>query len=503
METEIEIKFFFNADFADKLLKAISQHTVISHKNQMLHNVYFETATRELRKMDMGLRVRRIDTQCTQTIKTSGRVIGGLHQRPEYNEVIEGLIPDLGRFNHKIWPEGCDINELQETLTPLFSTDFRRLHWLLEMPEGTLIELAYDCGKIIAGQSESDICEVELELIKGDEAQLFILAQDIAALPSVRLGNASKAQRGYMLVDKAHFEVKPISFSNLNADMNIQQALSRNFQHGLKHLQYHENCYIDGGDFNALVEVQKSIMFLHQNIHLFNDAGVSFIDCQWISDLQWLARSFSWVNQRLILQNLSENKAYYLRKLPKLKQLQKQIQLADEALPSEEDIFNLIHSPRYCNFILGLTEWLLQLEKTTLDIDTDISLLDFSKTALNDCWAKLIESLSTEEAFELDNLLPHQGLLVSNLMTGLSLGHMFNPTMCAEYRYPWLDIYQGILELSMLDTISEFATDEADNEVQEEYFKWVKRKQDSLLSAIEQSKQRALSNDQYWLSNEG
>ena len=502
METEIEIKFFFNAKFSEKLLGVITQHTVISHKNQMLHNVYFETAGRDLRKMDMGLRVRRIDEQCTQTIKTSGRVIGGLHQRPEYNEQIEGLEPELTRFKSKIWPEGCDINELQKALAPLFSTDFRRLHWLLEMQDGTLIELAYDCGKIIAEQGEAEICEIELELVKGDEAQLFILAQDISALPSVRLGNVSKAQRGYMLIDNAKFEVKPIDFSALNTEMNIQQALSTNFQHGLKHLQYHENCYVDSGNFNALVELQKGIMFLHQNIHLFKEGGISFTGCRWVNDLQWLARSFSWVNQRLILQNLLENKAYYLRKLPKLKQLQKQIQLADQALPNEEDIFNLLHSSRYCNFILGLTEWLIQLEKTTLETQGETSLLDFSKTALDNCWAKLTQPLSVEGSLELDNLLPHQGLLVSNLMTGLSLGHMFNETLCAEYRYPWLDIYQGTLELAMLNTVSEFASDETDTEVQEEYFKWVKRKQGSLLSAIEQSKQRALSNEKYWIDIE-
>jgi len=90
--------------------------------------------------------------------------------------------------------------------------------------------------------------------------------------------------------------------------------------------------------------------------------------------------------------------------------------------------------------------------------------------------------------------------LVANLMTGLSFGHIFNSTMCAEYRYPWLDIYQGLLELSMLDRIYELALDEKEIEVQSEYLKWVKRKQASLLSAIEQSKQRALTNDVYWLN---
>jgi len=502
METEIEIKFFFNAKFSPQLLHAISQHTVISHKNQMLHNVYFETSERDLRRMDMGLRVRRIDDQCTQTIKTSGRVMGGLHQRPEYNEMIEGLVPELGRFNQKIWPEGCDIEQLQRALTPLFSTDFRRLHWLLEMQDGTLIEAAYDCGNIITEAGKLPICEIELELVKGDEAQLFTLAQDIATLPSARLGNVSKAQRGYMFVDQVEFTVKPIAFSPLHADMSIQQALSSNFQHGLSHLQYHENCYVDGGDFAALVELQKGIMFLHQNIHLFKQAGVSFTDCRWVDDLQWLARSFSWINERLILQNLLENKAYYLRKLPKLKQLQKQIFIADEALPSEQDIFNLLHSPRYCQFILSLTAWLIQLEKNTLSLNDDVSLFTFSKKALDERWAQLTQPLSIAGTVKLDNLLPHQGLLASNLMTGLSLGHLFDATLCAEYRYPWLDIYQGILELSMLNTVSELAADEIDEEVQLEYFKWVKRKQQSLLSAIEQSKQRALSNEKYWLINE-
>lgn len=502
METEIEIKFFFNAKFSPQLLHAISQHTVISHKNQMLHNVYFETPERELRQMDMGLRVRRIDEQSTQTIKTSGRVIGGLHQRPEYNEMIEGLEPELARFNQKIWPESCDVEQLQRDLTPLFSTDFRRLHWLLEMQDGTLIEAAYDCGNIITEQGKQPICEIELELVKGDEAQLFILAKDIATLPSVRLGNVSKAQRGYMLVDNAEFAVKPITFSPLHADMSIQQALSSNFQHGLSHLQYHENCYVDDSDFSALVEFQKGIMFLHQNIHLFKQAGVSFVDCRWVNDLQWLARSFSWINERLILQNLLENKAYYLRKLPKLKQLQKHILVADEALPTEQDIFNLLHSPRYCQFILALTEWLIQLEKTALNIPDDLSLFAFSKNALNEGWARLTQPLSIEGTVNLNTLLPHQGLLASNLMTGLSLGQIFDVTLCTEYRYPWLDIYQGVLELSMLNTVSELAADEEDEEVKQEYFKWVKRKQHSLLSAIEQSKQRALSNEKYWLINE-
>ena len=91
METEIEIKFLFSSKFESELYEKITTHGFLSSKKQFLHNVYFDTAERSLRKIDMGLRVRSCDGRSVQTIKTAGRVIGGLHQRPEYNDPIEGL----------------------------------------------------------------------------------------------------------------------------------------------------------------------------------------------------------------------------------------------------------------------------------------------------------------------------------------------------------------------------------------------------------------------------
>jgi len=121
---------------------------------------------------------------------------------------------------------------------------------------------------------------------------------------------------------------------------------------------------------------------------------------------------------------------------------------------------------------------------------------------LTDGWSKLKIALSTDPLLNIENLLSHQGLLAANLMTGFSFGSLFNAEKITDYCYPWLDIYQGINELSMLDAIYELAVDEENSEVQTEYFKWVKRKQYSLLSAIEQSKQRALLNEMYWLDAE-
>ncbi|HEY5714906.1 MAG TPA: CYTH and CHAD domain-containing protein, partial [Psychromonas sp.] len=363
MDTEIEIKFFFNSQFAAELYEKINLHHVISTKKQRLNNVYFDTSKRLLRKMDMGLRVRSCDNKSVQTIKTSGRVIGGLHQRPEYNEPIEGLRPELARFKSTIWPANCDIKQLEDELLPIFRTDFNRQTWLIEMPENTLIEVAYDRGFIETNMGKTAICEIELELLKGDENQLFVLGKDIATLPQVRLGNVSKAQRGYMMADGSVFKVKPLLSSPLTKAMSVEQALLTNLQHGLQHIQYHEYCYLESFDDAALYQLLKGIKFLHQNLKVFKDTVPQLLTASWLDGLHWLARTFSWFDERFIQQSILDDKGFYIRKLPQSKALIQKLEKQQNELPDRQAIQEILTSTRYCQFILALTQWLIQFEK--------------------------------------------------------------------------------------------------------------------------------------------
>ncbi|WP_022940204.1 CYTH and CHAD domain-containing protein [Psychromonas hadalis] len=498
MEIEIELKFIFNAKFADDLYNTLNKFHCISNKTQFLHNVYFDTATRRLRQFNMGLRVRSCAGKSVQTIKTAGRVIGGLHQRPEYNEPIEGLRPKLSCFKSKIWPDNCDVKQLESELTPIFSTDFERQTWLIEMAEGTLIEVAYDVGFIATNRGKVSLCEVELELVKGDEKQLFILGSEIAKLPHVRLGNVSKAQRGYMLTDNSTFQVKKLSHSEINPKHSIQQALLINMQHGLKQIQYHENCFIESGERQALKELLKGVKFLHQNIILFKNELDDLNKATWIEDLHWLARSFSWLDEYFIQLRLLENKAYYLRKLPKFKSLIKNIALQKEALPNDESIGELLTSSRYCQFILTFTQWLIQLEKQSFSDGESNNITLFSSKHLDKAWGHVSNTLKNDKILSAKQFLSYQGLLESNLLTGLSLGHVLSKQKSELFHRPWLDIKLGLNEFSMINIISEIAHDESDSTVQYEYFKWIKRKEDSLLHALQQSKQQALLKDVYW-----
>lgn len=498
MEIEIELKFIFNAKFAEKLYKTINKFDCISSKAQFLHNVYFDTAERRLRQFDMGLRVRSCDNKSVQTIKTAGRVIGGLHQRPEYNEPIEGLRPELARFPEKIWPENVDIQQLEQALTPIFSTDFERQTWLIEIAGDTLIEVAYDTGFIETNQGKISLCEIELELLKGDEQQLFILGREIALLPGVRLGNVSKAQRGYMLADNASFQVKPLNHATITEKHSVQQALLINMQHGLKQIQYHENCYIDGQQFAALSELLKGVKFLHQNIIIFKKELPELKQAPWIEDLHWLARTFSWLDEYITQDRLLENKAYYLRKLPKSKSIEKQLNQQQNALPAAESIIALLTSSRYCQFVLTFTEWLIQLEKNCFLNEKDNNIKHFASKTLSNVWGELTEALANSDEYTVQQFLACQGLLESNLLTGLSLGNVFSKQSSDAFRSPWLDIKQGLDEFSMINLINEIAHDENDDALQSEYLKWIKRKQESLLHALQQSKQQALLKPAYW-----
>ena len=127
---------------------------------------------------DMGLRIRGANGRYEMTMKIAGRVVGGLHQRPEYNIDISKPELELERFPAEVWPDGELPSTLAEQVQPLFSTDFWREKWLVT--EGkSRIEIALDLGDVKAGEFQEPICELELELLEGDANDVLKLARKL------------------------------------------------------------------------------------------------------------------------------------------------------------------------------------------------------------------------------------------------------------------------------------------------------------------------------------
>jgi triphosphatase len=209
MEYEIELKLLTSENAGEvietKLLPQLNASVI--QDTLVLTNHYFDTPDRMLRQHDIGLRIRGNNQKFEQTLKTSGKSIGGLHQRPEYNVQLDALIkqnfeiPKLKLFPLSAWPKTIDVNELQTKIETLFSTHFERKVYLLEFSNGDIVELVWDLGEVRSGNKSAPICEIELELKKGNTKALFDLAKRIVGLLPTSIGTDSKAARGYNLRD--------------------------------------------------------------------------------------------------------------------------------------------------------------------------------------------------------------------------------------------------------------------------------------------------------------
>ena len=198
MLQEIELKLAISPQISIELPQYLAKFTILDHQDLFLGNTYYDYPDHFLAKQKMGLRIRQEDQELTLTLKTNGEVIGGLHSRPEYN------LP----LTEKETPTNTQLSELypfeqlpSSTLQPIFSTDFNRTFWLVEFQKSK-IEVAFDQGKIIAGEFEKPICEIEFELKSGNVQDLFDFVETFPFERDIYFSSASKAKRGYLLGSK-------------------------------------------------------------------------------------------------------------------------------------------------------------------------------------------------------------------------------------------------------------------------------------------------------------
>ncbi|WP_061797208.1 CYTH domain-containing protein [Serratia ficaria] len=268
MTVEIELKFIATSEAVAALPQQLAAWPNQHSAPQKLTNIYFETADNFLRSQDMGLRIRGFDDSYEMTIKTAGKVVGGLHQRPEYNVAIAAPKLALERFPADIWPEGCDLAALQQALQPLFRTDFAREKWVVTYGESE-IEVGLDQGEVRAGELSEALCEIELELQQGNTGDLLALANALAEHGGLRQGSLSKAARGYHLAQgDAARERRPLSVLKPAAKSSVEQGMIASFELALSHWQYHEELWLRG-DAQARRSVMEAIALIRQALVVF------------------------------------------------------------------------------------------------------------------------------------------------------------------------------------------------------------------------------------------
>jgi len=194
--TEIEIKLELPSAKALRIadVPAVRQ-TSRTVRSEKLVSIYFDTDRLKLGRHGVTLRVRRIGRQHVQTVKTGN----GLFERGEWETPIASDHPDL-QAARRTPIKSLLTRKARQQLHAVFETRVRRRTYLLRTKSAD-IALAIDRGEIDTGKSKLPLHEMELELKRGDRAELFELARTLARITSAELAVKSKSQRGYELID--------------------------------------------------------------------------------------------------------------------------------------------------------------------------------------------------------------------------------------------------------------------------------------------------------------
>ncbi|MEW6982393.1 inorganic triphosphatase [Colwelliaceae bacterium 6471] len=499
MTIEIELKYLVNdVDTVDKITALLTKKEfVFTQSEQTLSNCYFDTAELALRHQDMGLRVRSCPDFIEQTIKSKGKVIGGLHQRPEYNVTISEPFPQLALFPEDIWKENQDVVKLQSELVSLFSTDFHRTIWTVNGNEDSIVELVFDQGEISANGQREGICEIELELIKGSTEHIFHLASILFHALQIRPGTQSKAARGYALWanKKSTFVLTPLELVPLEPDYSINDAFVTGIEFGLTQLQAVLNRYIEEPSLACLEKTTEILALLRQGFWLFDNYLP--LSTKYIRDeLSHYIQQLKWVDNAIYLQELTTKTGNYRKKVEYSQQLVSQLKLEKRRMPDVQHVIEFIHSTRFNELQLMLLQ--LVVSRPTIDDFNghERELLAFSKTWLDKSLQDLYEVMSGEGPLSSEQYVNNRKLLNRSLLTGSWFGNLYDKNERLEFRNPWLDLKQGMSELQTLYLLHQQL--ELLDEQPQKLVNWQASKVENLLAVLDISRQNALSITPYW-----
>ena len=258
-------------------------------RREHLATVYYDTPDFELAREGVALRVRQGGERNVQTLKAEGLAAAGLHAREELEWPLAGHAgPDLTVLDETPYRRLFARKRVRERLQPVFTTEFDRAARMVAFADGTAAELAIDRGEIRAGERSAPISEAEIELKTGDAHALFALAREIARDVPVRLGHASKAERGYALARGAPASPQKARAVALDGPLSAGAALRRIAFGCLAQMQANEDGALIGRDPEYLHQFRVGLRRLRSCLGLAGLALGKPAVAAAAAELRWL-----------------------------------------------------------------------------------------------------------------------------------------------------------------------------------------------------------------------
>lgn len=303
---ETELKLLLAPEHTKAFIRhpLIKRHALAAPRLKDQTGTYFDTPDLLLRQNEAGLRVRRTGNEHIQTLKAGGGVSGGLHQRNEWESLVEGEQPDLPVLRElaacdEAWARKVFSDKTAAQLTPIFSTRIQRMVWDLVLADGTEVECVLDQGTVEHGALKAEVCEIELELKRGEASALFDFALQLLQDLPLRIGIQSKAQRGYALFHQARrarsgaaavssaSRARPLELAR---KMPVEQAFLAVVNNCVAQIQANDIADQDSDDIERLHQMRVGLRRLRSAFTLFEPV---------IALPAPLAAEFDWASQAI------------------------------------------------------------------------------------------------------------------------------------------------------------------------------------------------------------
>lgn len=188
----IEIEIKLNASPA--MLAALESHPCLagSGRSGRFITTYFDTSDRLLEQAGISLRIRSRPGKREQTAKVMSLPCGTVH-REEWTTSLTGKMPQIETFPAPIRERLCRILGHND-VRPTSISRITRLTRHIQAGDSS-VEVDFDTGTLAAGDQTEQVCELELELVKGRLRDLLRLALDLPLGPDLQWSVVSKSKR--------------------------------------------------------------------------------------------------------------------------------------------------------------------------------------------------------------------------------------------------------------------------------------------------------------------
>jgi inorganic triphosphatase YgiF len=289
MAQEVELKFLIESGGLPMLdaLPVIGKRLRRAPRKH-IETTYFDTSDRRFTDNGFALRVRKQDKNALLSIKQAGPLGSG---REEWERPITGDEPNADNMSDSPAAPLLQKNGDGADLAPLYTVAVDRASFLVK-DGAAQIEIAVDRGEIKRDGAELPVCELELELKKGDPRQLFAFAQRFIDKAPLRLSLVSKGDRGDRLVDGSWGRPVVASTPKLKPAMTAAQAFRAICHSCLYDFMLNEPAVEDDADIEGVHRARIAIRRLRAAFSLFKP----MIDDR---DHERLRRELSWLSDLL------------------------------------------------------------------------------------------------------------------------------------------------------------------------------------------------------------